>query len=449
MAKTNSAKRRREVPKLTGITVAGYKSIRTERTIEVRPLTLLAGANSTGKSSIMQPLLLFKQTLEAKYDPGPLLLDGPNVAFTDAMQILSRTSKGGTARGFHVAMHFGDCSCITAYFAKSGPSFCLDRCAIQQGDDRFTFRRGMSSAEIRAGIRDSAAETYERPFHERSEESPWELRNEGPFFVATLSSAKPSYRITISPPSATAATRLLQHLIHLPALRGNPKRNYPRTAVDAVGAMFPGTFEAYTATVVARWQDQSNEAILRRVNDDLQHLGLVSAVTAEQLNAAEVELRVSRLPVGTKSPSSDTVSIADVGFGVSQTLPVVVALHVATPENLVYLEQPEIHLHPRAQVAMAEVLARAVRRGCRLVVETHSPLLLLGLQTLVAKGELPSKDVILHWFTRSPRDGDTDIKSAELDEAGAFGDWPEDFGDVTLRAEAEYLNAAEARMGSK
>jgi hypothetical protein len=62
---------------ITGITVGGFKSIATSQSIEIRPLTILAGANSSGKTSFLQPLLLLKQTLEAPYDPGPLLLDGP------------------------------------------------------------------------------------------------------------------------------------------------------------------------------------------------------------------------------------------------------------------------------------------------------------------------------------------------------------------------------------
>ena len=67
---------------ITRITVGSFKSINQEQSIEIRPLTILAGANSSGKSSIMQPLLLLTQTLEASYDPGALLLSGPNVRFT-------------------------------------------------------------------------------------------------------------------------------------------------------------------------------------------------------------------------------------------------------------------------------------------------------------------------------------------------------------------------------
>ena len=141
----------------------------------------------------------------------------------------------------------------------------------------------------------------------------------------------------------------------------------------------------------------------------------------------------------------DLVSIADVGFGVSQVLPVLVALLVAKPGQLVYLEQPELHLHPRAQYVLAKILAETAKRGVKLVVETHSALLLLQVQTLVAKGDLDPNLVKLHWFSRSDNDGTTSIESADLDQNGAFGDWPEDFGDVEWKAEGAYLDAVEGR----
>jgi hypothetical protein len=65
-------------------------------------LTLLAGANSSDKSSLMQPVLLLKQTLEAPSDPGALLLNGPNVRFTSAEQLLSQFT--GRTRGSEFAV---------------------------------------------------------------------------------------------------------------------------------------------------------------------------------------------------------------------------------------------------------------------------------------------------------------------------------------------------------
>jgi len=81
---------------ITRISVKGFKSLAEECSIEVRPLTILAGANSSGKSSIMQPLLMMKQTLEASYDPGALLIAGPNVLFTSTEQFLSKSNGKAT-----------------------------------------------------------------------------------------------------------------------------------------------------------------------------------------------------------------------------------------------------------------------------------------------------------------------------------------------------------------
>src|SRR5438128_7014530 len=109
---------RSEPKPITTISVSGFKSIGPEQTIEVRPLTILAGANSSGKSSIMQPLLLLKQTLEATYDPGALLLNGPNVKFTSADQLLSQTSGGKITRIFHVGIEARGGSRVTTYFTR-------------------------------------------------------------------------------------------------------------------------------------------------------------------------------------------------------------------------------------------------------------------------------------------------------------------------------------------
>ena len=87
-ARANGAPRHATPASLTAIVLHGFKSFRDETRIEIRPLTLLAGANSSGKSSAIQPLLLLKQTLEVGYDPGPLLLNGPNVKFTAMEQLL-------------------------------------------------------------------------------------------------------------------------------------------------------------------------------------------------------------------------------------------------------------------------------------------------------------------------------------------------------------------------
>jgi predicted ATPase len=165
----------------------------------------------------------------------------------------------------------------------------------------------------------------------------------------------------------------------------------------------------------------------------------------QTLNGVQIEIQVGRLPDVAPARPEDRVNIADVGIGVSQTLPVLVALHAAKPGQLVYVEQPETHLHPRAQGALAQVFASAAKRGVRIIVETHSPALLLGVQTLVAEGHLDPEKVKLHWFQRD-KHGRTTVHSGELDEAGTFGDWPEDFDNVMLETQKKFLDAADKRM---
>jgi predicted ATPase len=167
-------------------------------------------------------------------------------------------------------------------------------------------------------------------------------------------------------------------------------------------------------------------------------------VTAKAVDDTQVELRVGRLTHSKRGGAHDLVSIADVGFGVSQSLPVLVALIAARPGQLVYLEQPEIHLHPKAQRRLAHTLCRAAKRGVILVVETHSAILLREVQTLVASGDMPRDDVMLHWLHRND-DGVTVVSTAELDENGAYGPWPEDFDATELEAESAYLDAVEAK----
>src|SRR6266850_8537757 len=92
-AKKNQHATVEEPPGIIEIRVSGFKSMAEKQSIEIRPLTLLAGANSSGKSSMMQPLLLLKQTLEAPYDPGALLLNGPHVKFMSVEQMLTKCGR--------------------------------------------------------------------------------------------------------------------------------------------------------------------------------------------------------------------------------------------------------------------------------------------------------------------------------------------------------------------
>ena len=202
-------------------------------------------------------------------------------------------------------------------------------------------------------------------------------------------------------------------------------------------------FGNYVASFIDEWQTYSEfrHPCLHELDDALKKLELTSQIAAEAIGQTQIVLKVDRLPVHSKGGDPDLVGIADVGVGVSQIVPVLVALIVAVDGQLVYIEQPEIHLHPRAQIKLAGFIAQAAERGVNVVIETHSPLLILALQSLVAEGKVDPKLAKLHWFRRI-RGGETRISSANLDDAGAFGNWPEDFADVTLDLEQRYIDAA-------
>jgi hypothetical protein len=430
---------------ITAISVRGFKSIGRECSIEIRPLTILAGANSSGKSSVMQPLLLLKQTLEATYDPGPLLLDAGNVRFTAADQLLSRLTGKSRAEQFHVGIEVsGNRGLALVFKRRPRTGFAIAKMTYTYRDQVVTLRPGMPHAEIRSVLppEGRALEDSIR----KAAQVRWTIRRMRCFLEAWLESADPDQRPGMVNRWLTHAHHepfgaMLRGIIHVPALRGNPLRTYRTTAV---GPVFPGTFENYLASIVLEWQTTGNP-LLRALGQSLAELGLTWKVEAKPVDETQVELRVGRLLHGARGGARDLVSIADVGFGVSQVLPVVVALLTASPGQLVYIEQPEIHLHPRAQVQLAELLAAAARRGVKVIAETHSGLLLLAVQTLVARGDLSPELVKLHWFARD-KQGATKVTSADLDKAGAFGDWPEDFGDVELKAQSRFLDASEKRL---
>jgi len=427
MAKENE----RRQSGLTGLQIQGYKSLRDLTDVAFGCLTILAGANSDGKSSLMQPLLLLKQTFDAPYDPGVLLLDGPNVTFSDVRQIFWRAAGKQRASRFTLKLQMPTQSGEIVLQrvkgqTKSKPeSMHILECNWSSGNRVLELRSDMTPGEVRKAASDSElAGLPKNLLRDRATL----VRNRA-FLVVGLEESFPL------PGPWSQFEQLLRSLIHVPGLRGNPRRTYRQTAVEDY---FPGIFPDYVASVVARWQQEKADP-LQSLGEDLRRLGLTWKVEAHQVSATEVELRVGRLREGRRGGAQDMVSIADVGFGVSQVLPVVVALHAARPGQIVYVEQPEIHLHPRAQVALAEILGRATRRGVQVVVETHSELLLLGVQQLVASGELEPGKVKLHWFERD-EEGATLVKTAELDSQGAFGDWPVDFSDVSLEAMRAYLD---------
>lgn len=431
--------------RISRITVRGFKSICSEQNIEIKPLTILAGANSSGKSSMLQPLLLLKQTLDAPSDPGALLLDGPNARFTLTDQLLSRFLAQSSEAEFIVRIELLEGQSLElAFRQEANRGFGVARMVYADHEDRIMLTPRMTHQDILVVLPKQMEKLREDLMKTENTEFQWLVRRERCFLTFDLASAeKPELRGYLGPYGASPGLLFLPYVqgaIHLPGLRGNPRRTYPRTAG---GPDFPGTFEPYVASVISHWQ-AGDKGKLTTLGKALEQMGLSWKVTARRVDDTQVELKVGRLPHSKQGGARDLVNIADVGLGISQLLPVVVSLLVAKPGQLVYLEQPEIHLHPLAQRRLAVVLAQAAVNGVVVVVETHSALLLREVQTLIATRRISKDNVALHWFRRSD-DGSTSVESACLDSMGAYGDWPEDFDQTELDAEQSYLDAVELR----
>lgn len=426
---------RKKIETIAKISVAGFKSISKECEIEICPLTILAGANSSGKSSIMQPLLMLKQTLEAPYDPGPLLIDGTNVQFTLTDQFFSTLVNKDIASRFQIQIETGMPNLshsVKTIFGKGETGIEIVEMEIKRKTEndkksqtsRMTLYPGMPPEEIKTmNNQDSVFQYLVKDLDV--------VQRSGCFLY--LESKDGDKRMNFT----TQLAFNIVNTIHLPGLRGNPERTYKLTST---GPKYPGTFEHYAASVIYEWQESGDEH-LKAVTNALRTLELTGYVAAKKIGDIGIEVKVDRLPYAS-SDKTDTVNIADVGFGVSQVLPVIVALIAAEPGQLVYIEQPELHLHPNAQVKLAQVMAEAAKRGVRVVAETHSSLLLLGIQTLVAEGKLSPELVKLHWFSRN-EEGITEVDSVELDEAGTYGEWSVDFNDISLNLQSRFLNAVD------
>ena len=443
--------RRQGTPE-TGIrclTVEGFKSIGDRQQLMIAPLTVLAGANSAGKSSFLQPLLLLKQTLEATYDPGPLMLDGPCVRLTSFDQLLTHRPAIAGKSAFEIEIDNFQGQTIQLQYGKGDSNrIHIDHMSFRHktGAVLQTVFESMDEQDLLALLSNSQKDLVDKANIDNQGDFHWRVVRDRCFLSFSLQEPTTKRQIIflggvpLSPISALLPDIL--NIIHLPGLRGNPERSYRTTAIES---RFPGTFDPYVASIIDHWQSQHDNKQLQGLGEDLRALGLTWKVSVKRIDDTQVELHVGRLLEPQQGGAKDLVNIADVGLGLSQTLPVVVALRIAEPGRLVYIEQPEIHLHPRAQAVMATLLVNAANRGVRVVIETHSAVLVRSIQTAVARSDIAPQDVGLNWFSRDPVTGLTEVKRADLDNRGTFGDWPEDFDDVILDVEGAYLDAVEAQ----
>ena len=229
-----------------------------------------------------------------------------------------------------------------------------------------------------------------------------------------------------------AYENLMDSLYYLGPLREYPRREYhwAGASPNDVGERGERTVDA----ILAATRDEEMRRLMPRARGVrkipfqkiiahwLKKLGLIREFRLEEIAKGT---NLYRAMVRT-SPSSVPTTLTDVGFGVSQVLPALVLLYYVPEGSTVLMEQPEIHLHPAVQSGLADVMLNVAEvRNIQIIVESHSEHLMRRLQRRVAEQEASSEDVKLY-FVSSER-GRARISDLLLTEWGEIENWPEKF----------------------
>lgn len=442
---------------ITSIRLQNFRCFRDTKDLPLKPLTVVFGRNNAGKSSIIHSLFLLRQTLDRPEGPrlnlrGPLYPAGSygdvvhqhrssvNIKFHFRVEAPPerhlRSWGGPTKRSKEHISTVGD---IGFEFSSDEPR--PPRLV------RFDVSIGGRSIEVVRG---------------RGRGGPYELRIDGkavnerhPGFIFRPSGFLPFFTGGPVGPGAKGFElredvrnllrefqSSLERMRAVGAFRRAPDRRY-----DYEGR--PESIDLSGALVVSALIDDSlrrgktRGTLLSALNRWLARVGRVKVMPLRRISR-DVRLYEVRLK---DLDSGRWANFADVGFGIGQALPVLVEGLRTTDDGLFVVQEPEIHLHPDAQLAMADFLIELALSGRRIVVETHSEALLLRIRKAVAesalkaKGGLQASDVSV-LYVAATRDGVSKVKELTIDEIGDLGDWPHGFMDELSQERLHLLKAA-------
>jgi hypothetical protein len=403
---------------------------------------------------MIQPLLLLKQTLETPQQQTGILFSGENVPLTSWEQIKSKVVSQSVSNTVKIGIEL-PCLKLTSTFQPDDSSF------LNLKSSNFEFTCENFSFELTDKIRNEELREIMKNCVKNLNlddnilnAEHFELVQDHCFFniYPHRNSDSNIFSMSAYRPASPIDTHIMK-MIHVPGLRDAShnrkhwKLPIPRSRVDdEVDYWFKGIFPTYLASLIEIWE-QENNGRYERFTNYVRQLDMTNKVSTRKINDSALEIIVGWNPKDDNPRKEDMINIADVGIGTSQVLPILAALVAAQPGQIVYIEQPAVHLHPKPLIALAKVFANAVARGVKIIIETHSANLLLALQLAVStsRDEIKPEDVILYWFTKDD-DGKTKITKGELDENGAYGEFPEDFSFVTLQLQHDYMDAVQKKL---
>lgn len=446
---------------LTHLKLDNFKIWRSTGPLRLAPLTLLLGTNSSGKSSLIQSLLLIRQTVKSDDPNLDLNLGNPDndngkpdsVTLGQFQDVLCRSasaSPGTPASQFGIEFRWAeelngtDSSLFSARYRKgSGNSAELDYLRLGKDGQGFTVKRR------KAGIYQLSLASQRKPLGQSAEYRP---ERSFAFSAATLNKlGEQAESIKEVGPELLDE---LSRIIYLGPVRRLAQRDYVWAGrmPAHIGDDGAKAIDALIASGVAYQRQQkageeiSGEAVLFQQSAAwLNTMNLADDLAVKQLGrSARYELQIIN--------QNEASNLKDVGVGVSQVLPVIVAALFAQPGHIVIIEEPESHLHPLAQSQLAELFAQiSQQRGVQFIIETHSEHLLTRLQRRVAEQKIEPEDLAMYFVER---DGTkAKINALKLDDYGEISNWPENFfgdemGDIAARTMAAMQRKIDEKKAS-
>lgn len=451
---------------LTQLRIQNFKSWGDTHDLRLAPITVFFGTNSSGKSSIGQLLLMLKQTSEST-DRTRVLHTGDQQTPVELGDFASLIHHHDVTRDLAFELSWTQPDSIVIDDPKDD--------AVHHQGNALQFRANIAQPPNRPGqlrvqrmsyrlLNDTAPPfeagmqpdprrgtryklTFDGFTPVRNRGRSWDLPAPARFYGFPDEAVAYYQNTEFLPDLSLALERVLGSISYLGPLRVNPERVYTWTGgtPEDVGWAGEQTVEAILAATgrLYNYRPKLRTRSLQQVlAEAMQELGLIYsfevAAIAKGRPEREVRIQIQR--------GSDEVLITDVGFGISQVLPVLVQSYYAPRHSTILLEQPELHLHPSVQKGLADFFITAAfaredgaPRNTQFLIESHSEHFLRRLQRRIAEERLSPADVSLY-FCETTRTGSV-IRELEVDLFGDIRDWPRDFfgdpvDDIAGQAEA-------------
>jgi hypothetical protein len=428
--------------------------------LEIPPITVLLGANNSGKSSLINPLLLLKQTWQS-YDPETSLVTRGEIVDLGTFRELIHSHDLTLDLFFGLRFHTHDLddelqplgdyppgALELSFSSSESPFGCsLKRYKVLDIFKRTYLTRSLLKSghySLRGGVFGSMPSSERRALTKTSPvnflfsatEALDAVRESGGKDAGPAAQFSKELTMYLSVVNNTYrnVTSFLRNLSYIGPLRDRPKRYYERGGeiYRSVGMM-----GQHAADLLYYRYDEISE----RLNHWIKLFGLGKKLKYRDLssksNLFEILLESER--------TRFTTNFADAGFGASQLLPLIVQALVAEEETLTIAEQPEIHLNPKLQTLLADLFVEMATTAHRVIIETHSEHLLLRLRVLVAEGKIPADDVAVYFISKT--DGESTIRRVSVEADGHIDpqEWPPGFFGETLRESLALANAQALR----